>query len=139
MPRLSKQPQTQFIRQPLRRLKIVTLHKGQLLYALPQARQGIGRMKKAILCEGQLDAIAFHRAGIDCAVAPLGTAFTPEQARMIRRYSNNLILSFDADSAGQKAVLRAAEILLPLSVDLKVLQIPGGKDPDEVFEKNNII
>ena len=108
-------------------------HKGQLLYALPQARQGIGRMKKAILCEGQLDAIAFHRAGIDCAVAPLGTAFTPEQARMIRRYSNNLILSFDADSAGQKAVLRAAEILLPLSVDLRVLQIPGGKDPDEVF------
>lgn len=110
-------------------------HKGQLLYALPQARQGIGRMKKAILCEGQLDAIAFHRAGIDCAVAPLGTAFTPEQARMIRRYSNNLILSFDADSAGQKAVLRAAEILLPLSVDLRVLQIPGGKDPDEVFAK----
>lgn len=108
-------------------------HKGQLLYALPQARQGIGRMKKAILCEGQLDAIAFHRAGIDCAVAPLGTAFTPEQAKMIRRYSNNLILSFDADSAGQKAVLRAAEILLPLSVDLRVLQIPGGKDPDEVF------
>ncbi len=110
-------------------------HKGQLLYALPQARQGIGKMKKAILCEGQLDAIAFHRAGIDCAVAPLGTAFTPEQARMIRRYSNNLILSFDADSAGQKAVLRAAEILLPLSVDLRVLQIPGGKDPDEIFTK----
>ncbi|MBQ4329526.1 MAG: DNA primase [Lentisphaeria bacterium] len=107
--------------------------KGHLLYALPHARQGIGRLKKAILCEGQLDAIAFHRAGIDCAVAPLGTAFTPDQARIIRRYSSNLILAFDADSAGKKAVLRAAEILLPLSVDLKILQIPGGKDPDELF------
>lgn len=107
--------------------------KGHLLYALPQARQGIGRLKQAILCEGQLDAIAFHRAGFDCAVAPLGTAFTPDQAKIIRRYSRNLILAFDADNAGRKAVLRAAEILLPLSVDLRVLQIPGGKDPDELF------
>ena len=107
--------------------------KGHLLYALPQARQGIGRLKQAVLCEGQLDAIAFHRAGFDCAVAPLGTAFTPDQARILRRYTRNLILAFDADSAGQKAVLRAAEILLPLSVDLKVLRIPGGKDPDELF------
>jgi DNA primase len=87
----------------------------------------------AVLCEGQLDAIAFHRAGFDCAVAPLGTAFTPEQAKIIHRYSRNLILAFDADGAGKKAVLRAAEILLPLSVDLRVLQIPGGKDPDELF------
>lgn len=107
--------------------------KGHLLYALPLARQGIGRLKKAILCEGQLDAIAFHRAGFDCAVAPLGTAFTADQAKIIRRYSRNLILAFDADGAGQKAVLRAAEILLPLSVELKVLRIPGGKDPDELF------
>ena len=110
-------------------------HKGRLLYALPQARQGIGKMKKAVLCEGQLDAIAFHRAGLECAVAPLGTAFTPDQARIIRRYSNNIVLAFDADSAGQKAVLRAAEILLPLSIDLRVLQIPGGKDPDELYSK----
>ncbi len=108
-------------------------HKGHLLYALPQARQGIGRLKQAILCEGQLDAIAFHRAGFDCAVAPLGTAFTPDQAKILRRYTRNLILAFDADGAGQKAVLKAAEILLPLSVDLKVLRIPGGKDPDELF------
>ena len=109
--------------------------KGHLLYALPHARQGIGRHKMAILCEGQLDAIAFHRAGFDCAVAPLGTAFTPDQAKVIRRYSQNLILAFDSDSAGKKAVLRAAEILLPLSVDLRVLQIPGGKDPDELFSQ----
>jgi len=114
-------------------------HKGHLLYALPQARQGIGRLKQAILCEGQLDAIAFHRAGFDCAVAPLGTAFTADQARIIRRYSRNLVLAFDADNAGRKAVLRAAEILLPLSVELRVLQIPGGKDPDELYANGGTV
>ncbi|MBE6389542.1 MAG: DNA primase [Lentisphaerae bacterium] len=110
-------------------------HKGHLLYALPQARQGIGKYKQAVLCEGQLDAIAFHRAGFDCAIAPLGTAFTADQAKIIRRYTNRIILAFDADNAGKKAVLRAAEILLPLSVELKILQIPGGKDPDELFSQ----
>jgi DNA primase len=87
----------------------------------------------AILCEGQLDTIAFHRAGFECAVAPLGTAFTPEQARILKRYTNRIALAFDADGAGQKAVLRAAEILLPLSMELRVIRIPGGKDPDELF------
>lgn len=108
-------------------------HKGKLLYALPLARQEIVAQKMAILCEGQLDTIAFHRAGYQCAVAPLGTAFTPEQARILKRYTNRILLAFDADGAGQKAVLRAAEILLPLSMELLVLRMPGGKDPDELF------
>lgn len=107
--------------------------KGRLLYALPHARSGISRRNLAILCEGQLDAIAFHRSGFDCAVAPLGTAFTEDQAKILKRYTNRIILAFDADAAGAKAVLRAAEILLPLSVELKVLRIAGGKDPDELF------
>ena len=107
--------------------------KGALLYALPLAREAIVKRKLAILCEGQLDVIAFHRAGFECAVAPLGTAFTPEQARVLKRYTNHIALAFDSDGAGQKAVLRAAEILLPLSIELKVIRIPGGKDPDELF------
>ena len=107
--------------------------KGMLLYALPLAREAIRQRGMAILCEGQLDVIAFHRAGFECAVAPLGTAFTPEQARVLKRYTNHIFLAFDSDSAGQKAVLRAAEILLPLSMELKVIRIPGGKDPDELF------
>jgi len=108
-------------------------HKGHLLYALPLARQAMGRDRCAVLCEGQLDTIAFHRAGIQCAVAPLGTAFTADQARILRRYTDRMVLAFDADGAGQKAVLRAAEILLPLGVELKVMRIPGGKDPDELY------
>lgn len=107
--------------------------KGTLLYALPLAREAMKNQNLAILCEGQLDVIAFHRAGFECAVAPLGTAFTPEQARVLKRYTNHISLAFDSDSAGQKAVLRAAEILLPLSIELKVIRIPGGKDPDELF------
>ena len=107
--------------------------KGQLLYALPLARKAIGEKSFAILCEGQMDTIAFHRAGFDCAVAPLGTAFTPEQAKILKRYTSRIVLAFDADGAGQKAVERAAEILLPLSIDVKVMQIPGGKDPDELY------
>ena len=108
-------------------------HKGSLLYALPLAREAMGKRNLAILCEGQMDVIAFHRAGFECAVAPLGTAFTPEQARVLKRYTNHVALAFDSDAAGRKAVLRAAEILLPLSMELKVIRIPGGKDPDELF------
>ncbi|MBQ6352028.1 MAG: DNA primase [Lentisphaeria bacterium] len=107
--------------------------KGALLYALPLAREAINKRDMAILCEGQLDAIAFHRAGFECAVAPLGTAFTTDQARVLKRYTSHILLAFDADGAGQKAILRAAEILLPLSMELKVIRIPGGKDPDELF------
>ena len=74
-----------------------------------------------------------HRAGFANAVAPLGTAFTPEQAKLVKRYADEVSLAFDADGAGQKAFLRAAEILLPLSVSIRMISIPGGKDPDELY------
>ncbi|WP_294506865.1 DNA primase [uncultured Victivallis sp.] len=107
--------------------------KGNLLYALPLARKMMVERNMAILCEGQLDAIAFHRAGLECAVAPQGTGFTEGQARILKRYASRVYLAFDADSAGQKAILRAVEILLPLSMEVRVIRIPGGKDPDELF------
>ncbi|MDR0932464.1 MAG: DNA primase [Victivallales bacterium] len=107
--------------------------KGNLLYALPLARKMMVDRKMAILCEGQLDAIAFHRAGFECATAPQGTGFTEGQARILKRYCDRVFLAFDSDSAGQKAILRAVEILLPLSMEIKVIRIPGGKDPDELF------
>ena len=107
--------------------------KGNLLYALPLARKMMVERNMAILCEGQLDAIAFHRAGLECAVAPQGTGFTEGQARILKRYASRVFLAFDADSAGQKAILRAVEILLPLSMEVRVIRIPGGKDPDELF------
>lgn len=107
--------------------------KGMLLYALPQARETISKERTVILCEGQMDTIAMHRAGFTNAVAPLGTAFTPEQAKLLKRYADTVNLCFDSDGAGQKAFLRALEYLLPLSVSINMIPIPGGKDPDELY------
>lgn len=109
--------------------------KSRLLYALPLARPAIGEEKMAVLCEGQLDVIAMHRGGCRCAVAPQGTAFTEEQARMLRRYTDKVLLAFDSDSAGQKAVLRAFEILFEQNFEVKVILMPPGDDPDSVFRK----
>ena len=107
--------------------------KGMLLYALSHARETISKERKVILCEGQMDTIAMHRAGFTNAVAPLGTAFTPEQAKLLKRYADTVYLAFDSDGAGQKAFLRALEYLLPLSVTVNMIPIPGGKDPDELY------
>lgn len=107
--------------------------KGNLLYALPLARRMMGEKNMAILCEGQLDTIAFHRAGFECAVAPQGTSFTENQGRILRRYAGRIFLALDSDAAGQKAIRRDLEILLPMSFDIRVIRIPGGKDPDELF------
>lgn len=111
----------------------VVFKKGMLLYALPQARETIAKERRIILCEGQMDTIAMHRAGFTNAVAPLGTAFTPEQAKLIKRYADEVSLAFDSDGAGQKAFLRALEYTLPLSLSMRMIRIPGGKDPDELY------
>ncbi|MCI7643573.1 MAG: DNA primase [Lentisphaeria bacterium] len=107
--------------------------KGSILYALPLARQAMAEKKFAILCEGQLDTIALHRGGFPVAVAPQGTGFTTDQARILKRYVNMVYLAFDSDKAGVNASLRALEILLGLDFDVKVISIPGGKDPDEIY------
>ncbi len=107
--------------------------KGNLLYALPLARRMMSEKNMAIICEGQLDTIAFHRAGFACAVAPQGTSFTENQGRILRRYAGRIFLALDSDAAGQKAIRRDLEILLPMSFDIRVIRIPGGKDPDELF------
>ena len=110
-----------------------SFRKGNLLYALPLARRMMSEKNMAIICEGQLDTIAFHRAGFACAVAPQGTSFTENQGRILRRYAGRIFLALDSDAAGQKAIRRDLEILLPMSFDIRVIRIPGGKDPDELF------
>ncbi len=109
--------------------------KGNLLYALPIARPEMRNQNMAILCEGQLDVIAMHRASFGCAVAPQGTGFTVEQARILKRSTQKIMLGFDSDNAGQKAILRAIELILPLDMEISVIRFPGGKDPDELFKK----
>ena len=90
--------------------------------------------KQLILCEGYMDVIALHQAGFSNAVAALGTSFTADHARLIARYAEEVILVFDADSAGQKGTQRAIGLLRQTGVDIRVINIPDGKDPDEFIK-----
>ncbi|UZQ82148.1 toprim domain-containing protein [Thermoanaerobacter sp. RKWS2] len=85
-----------------------------------------------------MDAISLHQAGIDCAVASLGTALTGDQARLIKRYKGNVVIAYDADEAGISAALRGLDILDELNLNIKVLTIPYGKDPDEFIKKEGV-
>ena len=88
-----------------------------------------------ILCEGYMDVIALHSAGITNAVATLGTAITSEQARVMSRYTKRVIISYDSDEAGVKAATRAMKLLEEVGLDVSVLSVPGAKDPDEYIKK----
>ncbi len=92
--------------------------------------------ERIILVEGNLDVISLHQAGFENAVAALGTSFTPEQAKLISKYTKEIVLTLDADAAGQKAVKRAGEILKATGLSVRVITIPDGKDPDEYIKKN---
>lgn len=108
--------------------------KKQHLYALNIAK--LGDCKKIILVEGYMDAVSLHQRGITNVVASLGTALTEEQGRLLRKYSQQVVLSYDSDGAGQTAILRGLEILKKLGCDGRVLQMEGAKDPDEYVVKN---
>ncbi|WP_375513964.1 DNA primase [uncultured Nostoc sp.] len=115
--------------------------KGKTLFALDQAKGGISQADQAVVAEGYFDAIALHAAGINNAVASLGTALSLEQVRLILRYteSKQLVLNFDADKAGTNAAVRAigeiAELAYKGEVQLKVLNLPDGKDADEYLHQ----
>ncbi|MDD7773549.1 MAG: DNA primase [Eubacteriales bacterium] len=89
-----------------------------------------------ILCEGYMDVIALHAAGFENAVAGLGTAFGDEQARILKKYSENVTLCYDSDEAGQKATARTIPILEKAGLTVRMLRLPEGKDPDEFIKKN---
>jgi len=93
------------------------------------------KQPRLILCEGYMDAIAVHQAGYDNAVATLGTALTPEQARLISQYTSEVVISYDSDIPGQKATARASQLFEETGVKVKVLTIPNAKDPDEFIKK----
>ncbi len=91
-----------------------------------------------ILCEGYMDVIALHQAGFTNAVAGLGTALTGEQANLLSRYASEILISYDADEAGQKAAARALTIFKKTNVKIKVLRLSGGKDPDEIIKNYGV-
>ena len=109
--------------------------KRENLFALNFAKKE--DINSLVLVEGNMDVISLHLRGIRTAVASLGTAFTSEQAKLIRKYTDKVIISYDSDSAGQKAILAADEILEKFGIEARVLQIdvPGVKDPDEYIIK----
>ena len=107
--------------------------KSNGVFALNFAKNG--NDGKLIIAEGYMDVIALHQAGFTNAVACLGTALTKEQANLLSRYADEIILSYDADEAGQKATARALGIFGTTGMEIKVLHLEGGKDPDEIIKK----
>lgn len=110
----------------------ILFDKGRSLYGLNYAKRS--KKRGIILCEGYMDVIALHQAGYDNAVAPLGTAFGSKQALLLKRYTDEVILSFDSDQAGVKAALRALPILRDSGISGRVLSMKPYKDPDELIK-----
>lgn len=110
-------------------------HKGRLLYGLHLARQALKESGGALVCEGQLDVIALHRAGLTHAVAPQGTAFTETHAAILRRYTDSLTLAFDADAAGESAAVRSLQIAVQAGLGVQVVTLPPGSDPDTLYRE----
>ena len=109
-------------------------HKSSGLYAMNFAKNAEGR--QLILAEGYMDVIALHRAGFTNAIASLGTSLTEEQARIIARYADEAVICYDSDEAGQRATQRAIPILKNAGLFVKVLVLPGNKDPDDYMKSH---
>ncbi|EEO4465105.1 DNA primase [Campylobacter jejuni] len=114
----------------------ILFDKSRIFYAFNIAKENIAKKKEIIVCEGYMDAIAFHKAGFNNAVAVLGTALTEHHLPLIRRYEAKVILCFDNDEAGLKAATRSAFLLSTNKIDGKVAILQGGKDPAELVAKN---
>jgi DNA primase len=109
--------------------------KGSVLFGLHKTKRALIEANCAVVCEGQLDLISLFEAGITNVVAPQGTAFTENQARVLKRFVNEVILCFDADTAGQKAAERSLDALLQNDLIVRVAEIPAGEDPDSLVRR----
>lgn len=111
-------------------------HKGQFLFALEQARKHVRPDDEVIVVEGYFDAMALHQHGIRNTVATSGTALTAEQARLLRRMARGVALTYDGDAAGQDAMMRSLGVLLAEGLDVVVLELPAGDDPDTLVRRD---
>src|SRR4029077_16270441 len=109
--------------------------KGKILFGLDKTKRSLIEANCAIVCEGQLDLITLFEAGIKNVVAPQGTAFTDNQARILKRFVAEVVLCFDADSAGQKAAERSLDALLQNNLVVRVAGMPAGEDPDSLVRR----
>ena len=109
--------------------------KGAILFGLHKTKRPLIEANFAIVCEGQLDLITLFEAGVTNVVAPQGTAFTEQQARILKRYVEEVVLCFDADAAGQKAAERSLEALLQNDLIVRIAEMPPGEDPDSIVRR----
>ncbi len=112
-------------------------HKGRILYGLDKAKQAIRKIGYGVVVEGNMDAMTAHEAGYANVVACSGTALSQEQVILLKRYSDNVALCFDQDEAGQTAAKRSIDLLFSNEMNVKIIELVSGKDPDECI-KNNI-
>ena len=113
----------------------IIFEKSKMFFGLDRSKQPILKAGRAILCEGQLDFISAFEAGVTNMVAPLGTAFTDGQARLLARQTNEVLICFDADRAGQSATSKAFAKLAPAGISVRVVPMPTGEDPDSLIRK----
>ena len=109
--------------------------KGETAFAFHHALPEIRKSKSVILCEGYMDVLAFFQAGIENAVAPLGTALTEEQVKLLKSFADTFYLAFDSDQAGQEASYKAIKLCRGLGLNVRILYIKDGKDPSEILQK----
>ncbi|MBK6913311.1 MAG: DNA primase [Ignavibacteriales bacterium] len=109
--------------------------KGKILYGLSHAKDDIRKLNKAILVEGYMDLISLYQNGIKNVVAVSGTALTEDQVLLLSRYTKNVVLLFDSDTAGIKASMRSIELLLKKEFEIKIASLPAGEDPDSFVNK----
>lgn len=108
-------------------------HKSSTLFGLHLAKEDLKKSGRIVLCEGYLDVIACHRAGIRTACAPLGTAFGPQHATLVKRWASEAVVLFDPDASGRKAALQAARLLEREGVPTRIALLPSDRDPDDIL------
>jgi len=128
LPSLAKEDEPKYMNSP----ETILYHKGRMLYGFFQAKKAIRENKRAVLVEGQMDCISSFAAGVTETVAVGGTALTEDQVEMLARLADKIYLSMDADEAGNAAMKRSVELAEKRGLSIKVVQIEGGKDPDEI-------
>ena len=116
----------------------VLFHKSRVFYGLDKARREILDAESALVCEGQLDTMACYMAGLKNVVAPQGTALTAEHARILKRYTSEVVLCFDSDTAGQEAAVRSFDSLLESELAVRVMKVPAPHDPDSYIREQGI-
>src|SRR6185369_10251710 len=109
--------------------------KGKVFFGLDKSKRAMLDAQMAVICEGQLDLIACFMGGVQNVVAPQGTAFTPDHARILKRYVDEVVLCFDSDNAGQSAAVRVLDSLLASGLAIRVATMPAPHDPDSFIKQ----